>query len=126
MGPERGCHPLWGRWHGDTLPALRRAMRVEEQACPQPPEGGLAPRRASRATLKEALGALGTQERSPSPGGCRPGLWAVTEGRLQGEQGGQRPARCTLGEEGNELEVVLHVPCPGVTCTNSFMPQKQP
>lgn len=28
--------------------------------CPQGPEGGLASRRASQATLKEALGALGT------------------------------------------------------------------
>lgn len=84
--------------------------------CPQGPEGGLASRRASQATLKEALGALGT-------GGRR--ALCCYGGMSTRRTGWSEACEVHSGEEGNQPEVVLHALCPAVTCTNSFMSQKR-
>lgn len=112
-----GGHLSWGHWHRDTLPVLTWAIWVEEQMCPQGPGGGLA-LVGSQAALQEGLGVWGCPHHR-KPQAKVLGRYA---GSPPGESGGQG---CGVHARGcrDQLEVVLCLPCPGVTGTSSFMPR---
>lgn len=105
-----GCHLSWGHWHGDTLPVLRWAIWVEEQVCPQGPGGGLGP--GGITSCPE--GRAGRPGVSPSQEASGQGSGLLCRGLHPENQ----EVRCR-----DQLEVVLCLPCPGVTGTSSFMPR---
>ena len=97
---------LWGHWHRDTLrwPTPQMGRLSGQAGVPARSQGRTGPSVGITSCPEGRAGYPGV---SLSPGSFRPRFWALMQGSLPREPGGQRAVGCTLGE----AEISWRLPC---------------